>query len=584
MNRRQFSIGALALALWGCDSSVTRGTNDETSTFVLSNGTPAANASVTVYPAGSTDTLPAMKTYTNAQGVVALNASTRGYYNVMVRDRSGEAVFIDSVFFDGTSAHLPSDTLRGTGSVKGRLKVQDQDDPRIAWVALLGAGVFGNVDDSGRFLLAGVPGGKFTLVARTDISHPSYTSTFRTAVVRQDSTTDLGTIELVWTGLPLVTGIGVTWDSLGGTVLVRWDKAASPKVAGYRVYRTIGSDPGQEGPLGFVDSSRTSWRDSLFTGSKPVSADTLSVRYRVVAVGSSSEEGAPWHAWNGLLRSPLCVAQLHSTWTEAGSAPAGISRLDTLAGGLAAITGGGWGETAVLWIRSNGGTWNRLKDDLDSSRNFAGGLQSGVSWNGRWWWVKGRYSGRLADSVSPIYPPFPLADSLVVFNIGAGGDLDSAIVPAASDSVDQWQLVVDSAGLVLAQGSTVTNPVTSMQIFGIRSRRLLGPGSQWSEGPYASWYTFSWGFNYGVNALMPSPTPHLLISPSGRAILNTTGGLYLDSLVFQGAYYSLPATPDQWHLLQNDAPGSQSYGSGFTWWRGQIWAATGTKLWTVTIP
>jgi len=162
------------LLLWGCDQSTASansgGTNDETSTFYLQSGRVAARAAVTIFAAGRADSLPATKTYTDGNGHLDFPSVPKGYYSLVVRDTSGQAAFLDSIFSSGAGAVVPSDTLRPTGSVKGRVKVQPQDDPRIAWVALLGAGIFVNVDDSGRFAIHGIPEGKYSLMARADLS------------------------------------------------------------------------------------------------------------------------------------------------------------------------------------------------------------------------------------------------------------------------------------------------------------------------------------------------------------------------------------------------------------------------------
>jgi len=152
MNLRWSAPLLAALVFTSCDVQdskpvADRGTNDETSSFYLQNGQKASNATVTVFAAGGTDTLPTTLSYTNSDGQVTFSALPKGYYSLLVTDKTGRAAFVDSVYSDGAKMDLPSDTLRPTGSIKGRIKVQTQDDPKIAWVALVGEGYFHTIDD-----------------------------------------------------------------------------------------------------------------------------------------------------------------------------------------------------------------------------------------------------------------------------------------------------------------------------------------------------------------------------------------------------------------------------------------------------
>jgi hypothetical protein len=581
-----------ALLLWGCDQSATSansgGTNDETSTFYLQNGKTASFAAVTVYAAGSTDTLPQTKTYADAHGNVIIPKLAKGYYSLVVRDSSGQAVFLDSVFSDGVKTIVPSDTLRSTGVLVGRTKVQPQDDPKIAWVALPGAGIFANVDDSGRFRLSGIPEGRYNLLARTDI--PQYTSTFRQVTVKRDSTTNAGTIEIVFTGLPVVTGIVGTWDSLAGTIALHWNKIASTTVTGYRVYRGTSSDPNGEVYLGFVDSTRSNWIDSMFDGSNAIAADTTFVRYRVVVLSQGDVEGPRWNSWSDTVRRPALVAQLSAAWTRISSSlpslgsPGQPARLDTLPGNLL-LVGRSTDGTTSLSISPNGASWNLLRAEIDTGSWPAGGLSRGVVYQDKFWWVRSRPSGR---SFSPGYNYMArLADSLVIVSIDATGRIDSASIAASSDSTSSFDLITDSAGLVLLEGMVRYDIATSATPSQVLMRRLRINSGDWQEGAWASWYpdfpsrnSPDW-WNYLYSSRIVSPQGRTTILQGYGYVTGSVLDLDVRLLTAAGSlYYSASPNPVQWHLVQGSPQGLQT----LALFQGSIWTTDGASLWKVSLP
>lgn len=589
MNTRWLSAALAIFALQSCeltDSRTTdRGTNDETSSFVLQDGRKASNATVAVFPAGGIDTLPTTVRYTNSDGQVLLSSLPRGYYSLLVTDtKSGQASFVDSVYSDGVNMNLPSDTLRPTGSIKGRIKVQAQHDPKIAWVALVGEGNFHTIDnDSGTFVLSGIPAGKHTLVGRADWE--IYTSTFRTASVFPDSVTDVGTIELVYSGLPVVTGIVGTWDSLGGIVDLKWDAATSPKVKGYRVYRSTSNDPYSGEPIGYVDSGTTTFSDTLFWrrpgNSKQLSTDTSYVRYRVTAIGQGVAEGDKWNSWSDTLRRPFMVAQLAASWSKVSTGlPSSISRLDTLPGCLVAF-GTDDAQSTSVWKSVDAGTsWILLR--TESAPVIATmGLSSAVSHAGSLRWVGAIVSGRKAVFPSPLIPP-PLADSLRIFQMDADGHVDSSTIPTDDDSVFLARMVLDSAGLVLLEGRLVLQPATYVTGFEPTHRLLESPSGAWLPGDWAPWFKTVADINlYGFR------TSSRTVSVSGKEVIHRDGSAWtmldLDSLTLNAnsyVSYSRPDKPDEWHALQ----GAPDNATSIAWFHRKIFVLGRGTLWNVTLP
>lgn len=596
MNTRWLSAALAAIAFQSCEltdsRTADRGTNDETSSFVLDDGQKASNATVTVFPAGGIDTLPTMVAYTNSKGEVKLSSLPRGYYSLLVSDKSGHASFVDSVYSDGANVNLPSDTLRPTGSIKGRIKVQVQDDPRIAWVALVGEGNFHTIDnDSGTFVLTGIAAGKHTLVSRTDFSE--YTSTFRTASVFPDSVTDLGTIELVYSGMPIVTGIVGEWDSLGGIVDVKWDASTSTKVKGYRVYRSTSNDPLGETLLGFVDSGTTTFSDTVFRknpmdwSSKGLIVDTTYVRYRVTTIGQNSAEGDKWNAWADTLRRPYMVAQLPATWTFVSSGlPRGARRLDTLNGSLIAF-GHLSDSLLAAWKSSDQGrSWTLLRSEPITATYLSEGLNAAVSVSGEIRWTRPVTSGRKTPHPYLGNQYYTLIDSFLVYSMDQLGNTDSSTVSAADDSVTASVLVVDSAGLVLMEGTEIVSPVTSQSGYHSKHRRLESQDGQWIPGEGAKW--FPDGFSY----IWGTPFGHFQtwgrhVSITGKVTIRqdiSSGTLLdLDSLVLSAASdlsYSRPAAPSAPHKVQG-GPGNLT---SIAWFRNKIFVLGEGTLWNVALP
>jgi hypothetical protein len=473
----------------------------------------------------------------------------------------------------------------------GRVKVQPQDDPRIAWVALLGTGVFVNVDDSGRFAIHGVPEGKYSLMVRADLSQ--YTSTFAPAPVWRDSTTDLGTIQLVYTGLPVVTGITGTWDSLGGIVHLRWDTAGESKAVGYRIYRGYSNDPASETGVAFVNAGIGTWSDTVFQRADSMAGKTEYVHYQVTAVSMNSWESAKWNSWSDTVRSPDLVARLPASWSlvssnlpccwESGIQP----RLDTLPGNLL-LVGQASNGTTTLSITADGRSWNAMRAEIDTMGwIFGGGMFRGVVFQDKFWWIRSRPSDRI------LYPSFfntipcRLADSLVVLSIDATGRLDSTTIATSSDSTSYFDLITDSAGLVLLEGMVRQNGATSAFFSQVATRRLRTSSGIWQEGPWASWYPdrpldplWMGGMNYGYSSR--------IVSPKGRTTIlqGYATGSVLDQDVRMleatstGMYYTTTPSAPQWHRVE----GSPADLHTLALFGGSIWTTQGDSLWKVSMP
>ena len=205
----------------------------------LADGSPAAGATVRVYPVDQKPTGavpkatasqgPIFFTKTDAKGRYSIDSLPRGEYNIL-SEKDGDVAYQDSVFISGNSGKVALDTLHDAGSLTGHIVLQSHHDPLSVTVELLGTNVFANVDDSGRFTLAGLAGGSYR--ARAVTTYAEYTPTFANVKATSGRADTLpAPIVLTYTGIPVVGPIAASYDTLRGGVRLVW------KPVGYRNFR-----------------------------------------------------------------------------------------------------------------------------------------------------------------------------------------------------------------------------------------------------------------------------------------------------------------------------------------------------------
>lgn len=397
--------------LIGCDDTRTSigGSGDETSTvaFYRPDGKPAAGARVMIYGSADTGASPRDQVIADSRGSVDLPVLDKGFYNLVVRE-DGTAIFQDSLFSNGERILAASDTLRATGVLVGRLRVQPQHSPRIAWVHLLGAGKYLNVDDSGFFRMEGVPQGRFTMAALTRLSH--YTPTFKEVRAVSDSVVDVGTIELVYTGLPVVQNLEARFDTLAGRVFLRWDSLSLRAKWHYRVLR-------DEQVVGETSGPR--WVDTV-SDELPADLPKRGIHTYRVEVADADTIGPKWESITLQVISPMLYEATRIGWDKKSDLPwpkgSGF-QLDTLDGQLVAwrsaeyetkVTWAGESQPRLLvstglvekWTSPDGGaTWSKVADSLP-----IGAFP--IRWRGNWWSVR-------ATTLQPVLGSATNADQLL---------------------------------------------------------------------------------------------------------------------------------------------------------------------------
>lgn len=388
-----------SLAFFACQDPTT-GTSDEHETSMARlyhpDGTPAARAKVKFYPVSDTAQVPAALTYTTENGEIQLPDLPAGMYNAVASDGSGTAALIDSIVYSANGkASVLSDTLKPMGVLRGRVVVQPQHSPQIAWIQVVGMGVAANVDSLGRFEIS-LPAGRATVYALTREAH--YTPTFQVVTAGTGVTRDLSDIRLIYTGIPVVTGLEVQYDSLSAIATVRWNRSTGRAIMGYLV--EIGGDSVGRGRVVIRSPLDTMIIDSVYTLKTKFDDLVLPRRreYSVRAIDSASDTGSAWIHRELKAASPLLIPKMDVIAHPLADRPVGCRDVDTLAGGLVCIGYYMISSTASLdyddgiqnldsiqvWTSQNGLVWSHKLPIPGSAFNVI--AWRGLIWVARGWW------------------------------------------------------------------------------------------------------------------------------------------------------------------------------------------------------
>ncbi|MDB5104007.1 MAG: Kelch repeat-containing protein precursor [Fibrobacteres bacterium] len=245
-------------------------------TLFLEQGGPAVHARVRVYevshipdsagtPRDSSANDFIYSTTTDANGRYQVVALPKGEYNLLA-DLDGNVSYRDSVLISDRTGILANDTLDRPGSLRGVIRLQPDHDPRSATVQVLGTDHYANVDAEGRFRLRGLARGVYSL--RILVNRPEYTALFTSARVRTGSDDTLpDTLSPAYTGIPVVTGMNASYDTLRGVVRLTWRPVEYRDLSDYLVYRdpSLSLDPSAT-PIG--KASDTVFLDTLYLPSR----------------------------------------------------------------------------------------------------------------------------------------------------------------------------------------------------------------------------------------------------------------------------------------------------------------------------
>ena len=217
------------------------GTTDETVTgtraaIYYANGTPAPGVTVKAFDINDTSRVPAAQAITDNTGHYALGQIAKGTYNIWAEQDTLVAVQ-DSVFISPTTNTLHHDTLQASGSITAIIGMQPNDDPRSAYVQMTGSDRFSrNINTDGSFTINGLATGSYSLRISTTL--PNYTPTFFTvSAVSGKADTLKDTLQLVYTGIPVVTGLSASYDTVNGVVHLSWNSTSFRDFQDYLIFR-----------------------------------------------------------------------------------------------------------------------------------------------------------------------------------------------------------------------------------------------------------------------------------------------------------------------------------------------------------
>jgi hypothetical protein len=213
----------------------------------------------------------------------------------------------DSILVLQDTVLVNPDTLEKPGSITGIIGLQPNHDPRTATVQVLGTDLYSNVDINGRFTLAPVARGSYNLRLVTTLA--DYTPTYKTIQTIGQKKDTLGdTLWLLYTGIPVVTGLAATYDTVNGFVHLSLNKAAYRDFQDYLIFRdaydsiVLSTNP-------VAARSDTFFVDTVF-GSGLISFGDLydyHFKYRVCIENNSTKRGETYKYIDIVAASPANV-------------------------------------------------------------------------------------------------------------------------------------------------------------------------------------------------------------------------------------------------------------------------------------
>jgi photosystem II stability/assembly factor-like uncharacterized protein len=304
--------------------------NEVRGTLYMASGTPAVNATVTLYPVSYVPGAPAAKktaepvkirVQTDASGKFAIPNVPGGQYNVLASG-SGNYAFQDSILIVGDGLRvLPADTLRAPGSVTATVKLQPQHSPQTVIVRVLGTDYYTNVKADGTFTLT-LPNGNHHLNLTTIL--PNYVPLFVGVTARTGVDTVLSEpLELFYAGIPVVTGLQAMPDS-AGNITLRWYKTGFAKTSAYLIFRdSLGSLIPSTTPHAattdtlFVDTVYKKFPGVGEFSRRDTAAHTFT--YSVRILDRTSEVGPTFHSLQATSIPPPASVRAQEGWFHAGT-------------------------------------------------------------------------------------------------------------------------------------------------------------------------------------------------------------------------------------------------------------------------
>jgi hypothetical protein len=251
------------------------------------NGSRAAGAKVACIPRNhnpyDSSNSGGDSTTTDDTGAYKFEIMPADTYNVLAQGDSGMAYRDPVIVTNDRNTHVPHDTLRHAGSIRGVVRLEEGGDPRTIFILFMGTRTFTYSDDSfGNFTSGYMARGKYRVrVLTTTPDYLPLDDTFDVRAGMDDVLPD--TIELQYTGIPVPKNLRIQYDTLKQIASVSWDQTDSARTKGYNLYRR------------HQDSSFVKINGSLLTSPAFMDSSLIqdaSYEYKVTVVDKDDDEGA----------------------------------------------------------------------------------------------------------------------------------------------------------------------------------------------------------------------------------------------------------------------------------------------------
>jgi hypothetical protein len=216
----------------------------------------------------------------------------------------------DSVYISPTTNTIHHDTLQASGSITAIIGMQPNDDPRSAYVQMTGSDRFSrNINANGSFTISGLATGNYSLRISTTL--PNYTPSFFTVSAVSGKTDTLkDTLQLVYTGIPVVTGLSASYDTVNGVVHLTWNSTSFRDFQDYLIFRDP-CDSIQPSMVPIKSVTDTVFSDTIFKKNKAPGQFSFSdtndycFKYRVCVRNNSNVQGLTYKNIAVTTASPL---------------------------------------------------------------------------------------------------------------------------------------------------------------------------------------------------------------------------------------------------------------------------------------
>jgi hypothetical protein len=269
------------------------GTNDETisANLYMPDGKQAAvEADIAVYSVGDTSRTPKYLTSTDYNGNYSIAQLPDGLYNIFA-SKDSLVAYQDSIRIVNGHGFPKDDSLETQGLLTGYISIQPNDDPRNVIVNIAGTDIWSNVNANGQFTLNRIATGEYSLaLVPSQPQMQGYVITFYSIDASGGIKDTINSPFLVtYTGIPVVTGLSGSYDSINGIVNLKWNKPDYLKIKEYVIYRAeiiTGTNP-QYKSCGVTND--TSYSDKIFMDS---TVATKTFEYYVCIKNNSLVEGS----------------------------------------------------------------------------------------------------------------------------------------------------------------------------------------------------------------------------------------------------------------------------------------------------